>query len=196
MHSRILRGFMLMVLLVLAACNRPETPSSVPPTQLLPQPTALSEPMPTEADLNKAFLPAISANGDAPQGVEVDPHVEILVSQTELKVGDVLTVTGKPVELGLPYYYLIVRDEGIQQAEPLVQVTYDNQVKLMSGKSQVFEFVSAEGQMGLATFQLKAISTGQTTITISATGEMNVGSSGSYMWSGGGSGDILILVNP
>jgi hypothetical protein len=196
MNSRYVRGLILVVLIVLTACNRPEAPSLLPPTELLPQPAAPSEPTLAESELNKAFLPAINANGGTPEGVQVDPHVEILASQTDLKVGEVLTITGRPVELGLPYFYLIVRDEGVQQVEPLVQVTYDNQVKPMTGTSQVLEIVSAEGQMDLATFQLKAISAGQTTITISATGEVNVGSSGSYMWSGGGSGDVLITVSP
>jgi hypothetical protein len=196
MHAGKLRGFLLVVLLALGACNRPEASSSIPQTQLAPQPVAPSESIPTEADLNKAFLPAISANVGTPQGVQVDPHVEILVNQTEVKVGEVITITGRPVELGLPYFYLIVRDEGVQQVEPLVQVTYDNQVKPMSGTSQILEIISSEGKLDLATFQLKAIAPGQTTITISATGEVNVGSSGSYMWSGGGSGDVLIVVSP
>lgn len=196
MYLRYIRGFILITLIALAACNRPEAPSTIPPTQVSPQPVEPLEPPPAESDENKAFLPAINTNGGTQQGVQVDPHVEILASQTDLRVGDIFTVTGRPVELGLPYFYLIVRDEGVQQEEPLVQVTYDNQVKPMTGASQVLEIVSAEGKMDLATFHLKAISPGQTTITISATGEVNVGSSGSFMWSGAGSGDVLITVSP
>lgn len=196
MHSRILRILILIVLASLAACNRPQATSSVSPVQITAQPLVPTEPLPPETEQAKAFLPVISNDGEAPEGVQVDPHVEILASQTEIKVGDTVTITGRAVELGLPYFALIVRDDGVQQVEPIVQVTYDNQVKPMSGTSQVLEFISASGQMDQATFQLKAIAAGQTTITISATGEVNVGSSGSSMWSGGGSGDVLITVQP
>jgi len=196
MKLRILGSVILVVLVGLVACNRPEGTSSMPPAEKSPESVIPSEPLPTEPDLNRAFLPAINLDSGTPVGVQVDPHVEILADKTDLMIGEVLTVTGRPVELGLPYYYLMVRDEGVQQVEPMVQVTYDNQVKPMDGTSQVLEFVSASGQMDLATFQLKAIAPGRTTITISATGEVNVGSSGSYMWSGGGSGDVLITVQP
>ena len=196
MQSRILRTLILIVLASLAACNRPQATSSVPPVQITAQPLVPTEPLPLETEQAKAFLPVISNDGEAPEGVQVDPHVEILASQTEIKVGDTVTITGRAVELGLPYFALIVRDDGVQQVEPIVQVTYDNQVKPMSGTSHVLEFISASGQMDQATFQLKAIAAGQTTITISATGEVNVGSSGSSMWSGGGSGDVLITVQP
>lgn len=196
MRLRILSVFLLMALAGLVACNRPQATTAALPIQDSPQPLIPTLPPPTEAGQDKAFLPMISNEGEATEGLQLDPHVEILVSPTTLKIGDTLTVIGRPVELGLPYYYLIIRDEGVQQVEPIVQVTYDNQIQTMSGSSKVLEFVSAEGKMDQATFQLKAIAAGQTTITISATGEVNSGSSGSSMWSGGGSGDVLITVQP
>jgi hypothetical protein len=196
MRLRFLSVLLLIFLAGLFACNRPQATTPVVPVQESPQPLIPTPPSPTETGQDKAFLPVISNEGEAPQGLQVDPHVEILVSPTSVKVGDTLMVIGRPVELGLPYYYLIVRDEGVQQVEPIVRVTYDNQIQAMTGVSQVLEFVSAEGKMDQATFQLKAIAPGQTTVTISATGEVNVGSSGSSMWSGGGSGDVLVTVQP
>ncbi len=192
-----LKSFVMVILAVLVvACNRPGLTVSVPTNQATSQPLIPTITAPSQTDQEKAFLPVISNEGETQNGVQVDPHVEILASPTELKVGDILTVIGRPVELGLPYYNLTVRDDGVQQVEPIVQVTYDNQVKAMGGTSQVLEFVSAEGEMNQATFQLKAIAAGETTVTISATGEVNVGSSGSSMWSGAGSGDVLITVQP
>lgn len=189
---------LILILLAVAtvACNRPQATNSAPSIQTTSQPVISTVTVPGETDQQKAFLPVISNEGESQEGIQVDPHIEIMASPTELKVGDTLTVIGRPVELGLPYYNLVVRDEGVQQVEPIVQVTYDNQVKPMNGTSQVLEFVSAEGEMNQATFQLKAIAAGQTTVTISATGEVNVGSSGSSMWGGAGSGDVVINVQP
>lgn len=196
MRLRIFSVCLLLSLVGLTACNRPQATTQAPSIQESPQPLIPTLPQPTDTGQEKAFLPVISSEGEASEGLQLDPHVEILVSPTTVKVGDLLTVTGRPVDLGLPYYYLIVRDEGVQQVEPIVQVTYESKIQTMSGASQVLEFVSAEGKMDQATFQLKAIAAGQTTITISATGEVNSGSSGSSMWSGGGSGDVLVTVQP
>jgi len=195
MRLRLLRLFFLIALVVLAACNRPQSETPGPAVDST-QPLIETVPAVAETEQSKAFLPVINSGAENLEDVQVDPHIEILVSPTDVKVGDTLTVVGRPVELGLPYYHLIIRDEGVQQIEPIVQVTYDNQVKQLSGTSRVLEFISAEGQMDQATFQLKAVAAGKTTISISATGEVNIGSSGSHMWSGGGSGDVLVTVQP
>jgi hypothetical protein len=196
MRLHILRVLLLMFLAVLVACNRPQATTPAPPIQDSPQPLIPALQSPAETGQEKAFLPVISNEGESSEGLQVDPHVEMLVNPTTVKVGDMLTVIGRPVELGLPYYYLIVRDEGVQQVEPVARVTYDNQLQAMTGSSQLLEFVSAQGKMDQVTFQLKAVAAGQTTITISVTGEVNVGTSGSSMWSGGGSGDVLVTVQP
>lgn len=39
-------------------------------------------------------------------------------------MGDVITVTGKPLQIGIPYDYLYLRDEGVLDAAPVAQITY------------------------------------------------------------------------
>lgn len=179
------------------ACNATNLTTPTPQPQVVePQ----NSPPPVEPSLpppNSVYLPSISSNenGAAP-GSEAptasDPQVNIDVSGDTIKVGDTLTVLGTPVDIGLPYYYLVLRDEGVQDAPPVVQVTYDNQVTPQDGSSKVLEFVSAEGSMNQVKFVLRAIAPGVTTITINATGELH--SAEGVSWSGGGSGTVTITV--
>jgi hypothetical protein len=192
----------LVFVLILAvaagmACSATNLATPTPQPQIVepgdtPLPAETTAPPP-----NSVYLPSINSNeaGAAP-GSEAspasDPQVNVDVSQSTLKVGDTLTVLGTPVDIGLPYYYLVLRDEGVQDDPPVVQVTYDNQVTPQDGSSQVLEFVSAEGQMNQVKFVLRAISPGVTTITINATGELH--SAEGVSWSGGGSGTVMITV--
>jgi hypothetical protein len=124
----------------------------------------------------------------------VDPRIELTATATTLKVGDLVTIQGVAVDIGLPYYYLVVRDDGVQDMPPLVMVTYENILTVQNGTSQVVEFVSAEGNNNQVTFELKAKAPGVTTVSIEATGEIH--SSAGTNWNGGGSGSVVITVIP
>lgn len=126
---------------------------------------------------------------------EVDPYIEIGAAQSELRVGEVITVTGKPIQLGLPYYYLYLRDEGVQDAPFLAQVTYENQFTAGEGISQVLELVSARADMSQVVIVLRAKAPGMTTLSIQATGEVRL-QDGAYSMNGMAAGDILISVRP
>ncbi len=172
------------------------TPTPVQPQEAEPVETAIIAESTQHSvylpDVGNEPTPAADAGGE-PTSIAVDPHVEIEASQTTLKVGEFLTVVGRVVGIGRPYYYLNVRDEGIQDALPMVQVTYDNQVTRLEAASLMLELVSAEGSEDEVTFMLHAKEVGVTSITISATGDIQ-GSTGEATGSGGGSGTIVITV--
>lgn len=172
------------------------TSTPVQPEEVEPVETAIT----AESTQYSVFLPGVGReptpavdSGGEPTSIAVDPHVEIEASQTTLKVGEFLTVVGRAVGIGRPYYYLNVRDEGIQDALPMVQVTYNNQVTRLEAASLMLELVSAEGSKDEVTFMLHAKEVGVTSITISATGDIQ-GSTDEGTWSGGGSGTIVITV--
>jgi hypothetical protein len=196
--------FILFIVLV-ASCNYTSAPPLAQTTHSqtggggLPASQApLDEPVPTQ---HKVFAPAVQSGQGAPDGEgsapalnAVDPRIEIKAAPTNLKIGDFITLEGTPVDLGLPYYELILRDEGVQDAEPVVRVTYENVVTPLSGTSAVLDLVSAQGEMGKAIFVLRAKAAGVTTVTIQATGEIQTADSQAARWGGTGSGDILITV--
>lgn len=121
-----------------------------------------------------------------------DPHVEISADTTTLAVGDLITVTGQAVDIGLPYFQVSLKDSGAAEFEPLVEVTYENEIRGSTDVSQVLELVSAEGDYDQVVITLRARAAGSTEIAISATGEVH--SSQGYMWSGGGSESLTITV--
>lgn len=138
--------------------------------------------------------------GEQPEGpqspatlVPVDPHVELRASAETLRVGETITITATPVAIGLPVYELIIRDEGVQDAAPVVSVTYDGLVTPLEGSSSVLEFVSAANQMEEVTFTLRGIRPGITTVGVVATGEIQTGLPGTEIF-GGGSGVIQVQV--
>lgn len=188
---------LLLVAAVSIACNATNLTTPTPQPQVVEPQESPPPAEPTLPPPSSVYLPSISSNetGAAP-GSEAptasDPQVNIDVSGSTLKVGDTLTVLGTPVDIGLPYYYLVLRDDGVQDAPPVVQVTYDNEITPQDGSSKVLEFVSAEGGMNQAKFVLRAIAPGVTTITINATGELH--SAEGVSWSGGGSGTVTITV--
>lgn len=148
---------------------------------------------------NTVYLPDIaagSAGQDAGQNAApgTNPQVLLEVSAISLRVGETLTVTGRPSGIGMPYYIVMVQDAGAAEAQPLGQVTYENQPQPQPGASQVFELVSAEGGMDVVTFVLRAKVAGSAAVNINATGEVQ-GESGAYTWSGGGSQPITITVS-
>ena len=208
-----LRIFLAMLALAAAvlACNRPasrQTPAVTEP--LFPLPAKGSEttsPGETDAAPETAapnvfvylpFAPAQKPVGEATAEAfdtgQVDARVELLASSTNIKVGETVTILGFPVDLSLPSYYLIVRDEGVQSDSPLAVVSFENKFVKLDGSSKMLAVVSGEGSQEQASFVLQGLSPGITTITISATGEIR-GSDGS-IWSGTGSGSIVVTVTP
>jgi hypothetical protein len=194
----------LSLALAVMACNLPTLggPSGTPQpaeTQSF-QPQDLASPT-----KNTLYLPQIRSGssvtktpGESGPTTEVDePRVDLSASTDNLRVGETLTLLAKPVAIGLPYYYLNARDEGVQNADPMVQVTYDNQMTPGKGASQVLEVVSAVGEMGKAEFVLRAKAPGLTTLTVTATGEVQLKQAGTpSVWSGAGSGSVVVTVQP
>jgi hypothetical protein len=199
-----LLGMGLMLALAAMACNFTSLggPAKTQPAvgtkpfepQNLPSPTT-----------NSLFLPQIRSGSAAtaapgqsePSTTDEEPRVELSASTDTLRVGETVTLVAKPVGIGLPYYYLNARDEGVQNADPIVQVTYDNHMTPGKGSSQVLEIVSAVGEMGKAEFELRAKAPGLTTITVTATGEVQLKQEGTpSVWSGAGSGSVVITVKP
>lgn len=194
----------LALALAAIACNLPSlggSPSTQQPagTQVF-QPQDLASP--TE---NTLFLPQIRSGssvtktpGESGPATAVDePRVDLSASTDTLRVGETLTLVARPVGIGLPYYYLNARDEGVQNADPMVQVTYDNKMTPGTGTSQVLEIVSAAGEMGKVEFVLRAKAPGLTTLTVTATGEVQLKQQGTpTVWNGGGSGSVVITVKP
>lgn len=162
--------------------------------------TPQSQPVPPSQD-QQVFLPNVESSGQndlnesypAPEEV-VDPYVSIEIDTTSVTVGETFSVTGWPVQIGMPYYYLIVRDEGVQDALPLAQITYNNEFTPGEGSSQVIEVVEARADMQNATFTLRAIGAGNTTLEISVTGEVHTNQGA--LWSGAASGAVMIQALP
>lgn len=126
-------------------------------------------------------------------GDEVDPHVDLDVSPAQLQVGQTVTVTATPVDIGLPYYYLYALDKGSTTPVELVVVTNENDVRQSQSSSAVLSLVSATGAMYSATFVLEAVALGETMIWVNAHGEVHYPDGA--RWTGGGSQPVLITVS-
>jgi hypothetical protein len=194
----------LALALAAVACNMtlPGVPSSTqqPAGTQSFQPQDLASPT-----KNTLFLPQIRSGssvtktpGEAgPTTAAGEPRVDLSASTDTLRVGETVTLVARPIGIGLPNYYLNARDEGVQNADPMVQVTYDNQMTPGKGTSQVLEIVSAVGEMGKAEFVLRAKAPGLTTLTVTATGEVQLKQEGTpSVLSGAGSGTVVVTVKP
>lgn len=203
----------LVLVLAMIACALPGTGAPVREEQTLRTSTPESVPadigseepspaktVPPSMD-QQVFLPNVESSGEnelsgsypAPEEV-VDPYVSIEIDKTIVMVGETFSVTGKPIQIGLPNYSLIVRDEGVQDALPLAQITNDNQFTLGEGVSQVLDVIEARADMESATFTIQAIGVGNTTLEISVTGEVHTNQGA--LWSGAASGAVMIQVLP
>ncbi len=199
-------GMGLTLALTAMACNLTALggPSSTQPAAGTKPFEPQNLPSPTK---NSLYLPqirsgsAVTASPGQPGSttLEGEPRVELSASTDTLRVGESVTLVATPIGIGLPYYSLNARDEGVQNADPMVQVTYDNQMTPGKGSSQVLEIVSATGGMGKAEFELRAKAPGLTTLTVTATGEVQLkqeGTPSGWNWSGAGSGSVVITVKP
>lgn len=144
-------------------------------------------PAPTPVDVPQP-VPAVET-GDG----EVDPHVELAVSSTELQVGQTVTLVATPVDIGLPYYYLYAQDDGSAVPVELARVTDNNEVRQSESASAILRLVQANGATDSGTFVLEAVAPGVTVIWVSATGEVHYPEGA--VWSGGSSESIRITVS-
>lgn len=116
------------------------------------------------------------------------PHVEISASATTVRVGETFTLSGVPVNLGLPIYTLTL------SSGATASVTYDDQPRDMPAQDALFEIVAAHGEMNSVTFTLKALAPGSADAVISATGEART-AEGAFMWSSGASQPVMLVVS-
>ena len=116
------------------------------------------------------------------------PHVELSASTTAIRVGETITVSGIPVNLGLPIYTLTL------SSGATASITYDDQPRDMPAQDALFEIVAAHGEMNTVTFTLRALAPGSADAVISATGEAHT-AEGAFMWSSGASEPVTLVVS-
>ncbi len=187
-------------------------PTPIPPTPLAPATVPLTGPPATSAPATSAApqalvvcpilatrtpppgAPTYVPGGPNPPRGPVDPHIEVCGGAPSVRSGETLTITAKPVDIGLPYYMLMIKDGEQPDYTQIVQVTYDNRIQGPTRASTLFELVSAKGSMYEATFVLRALSPGTATVVINATGEIHYGYPGPATYAGGGSDPVLVAV--
>ncbi len=191
--------------------------TSIPPTTLAPatQPPALPPPATTVVPARTDTVPAPQAltlcpilatrtpppgaptyipGGPNPPRGPVDPHIEVCGSALTIRVGETITLTAKPVDIGLPYFMLGVKDDEQTSYTQIVLVTYDNRIQGPTHASALFELVSARGSISEATFVLRALHAGTATIGVSATGEIHYGYPGPATWAGGSADPAVVQI--
>jgi len=180
---------LLVLIGVTLACSTSE------PTQLHPSPvaTVLPSGTPLQPEPSPGAIEVVTPSPESDSAPEIDAYVQVEASKIDLKVGETMTITGRPVNIGQPYYYLVLRDEGVQDNPYTVMVTLDNQITPGEGRSQVLEFVSAKGGLDQVEFVLRAIAPGVTAVDIEATGEVHF-PDGSATFMGSGSGSVLVII--
>ena len=138
--------------------------------------------------------PTASVSGTASPNDFVDPHVELCAGSLEVAVGSTVQLTAQAVDIGLAIYQVSVRPEGAAEFAPLVEVTYDNQVRNLSADpiGEAFVFSQAQGSLNEMTLELLATAPGTLEVRVSATGEIHYGYPGPATWGGGGS-EVLVL---
>jgi len=140
-----------------------------------------------------ANAPTASSQGTAlPR--QVDPHVEVCASATAAKVGQIITVVGRAVDIGLAYYQVSLHDQGVANAALLAEITYANELKSQANASQVLELVTIEAHNDRLVVTLRARSPGQTQLSIGARGEVHYGYPGPATWAGGASAPVTFTV--
>jgi len=125
----------------------------------------------------------------------IDPHIEICASSTKTKVGQLVTIMGYPVDLGIPYYRLMSRSDP-DAGDPIwmLEVTYENQIRYVEEDAQPLEVVFAEGKPWWVEIVLRAVRPGAAEYYIVASGEIHYGYPGPASWGGGGSEPLVITV--
>ena len=122
-----------------------------------------------------------------------EPYIEISTDATSISVGDTLTITGVPFNIGLPYYTLTI------SSGAAATITYDSRMISNVGEGYLarddkFEIVSAEADMNRVVFVLRALASGSIRASISATGEVRT-PEGAFMWGVGISEELTITAS-
>ncbi|HSF82038.1 MAG TPA: hypothetical protein VLA49_12430 [Anaerolineales bacterium] len=204
MNNRELKILLLLgvLFIMMLACTEGTPIPSQSPDVIPVHTQGTGEPSIDEPTQYRVYIPEARTGGltdstekDVQIPVEFDPHVIIEVDRDNLSVGETVTIIGRPVQIGLPYYSLTARDEGVQDDLPLASVSYDNVYAQGVGASQTLEFVSVQADMTQVTFMLRARAAGVSTVTIHATGEIYMGYPGPERIVGDGSGSVVITVS-
>ena len=148
------------------------------------------------ATQNSLYFPVapVLASAGTPTPRPVDPRVVLQLSSSDVQVGELLTVTGQVLDIGLPYYYLYVQDPDVAEGANLAKVTYENRLELGGGSSKHLALIAAKGTMYEVTFTLRGLSAGQVQLWVNASGEIHEGYPGPAYWGWGGSGPVTISV--
>ncbi|MCK6623724.1 MAG: hypothetical protein DPW09_02185 [Anaerolineae bacterium] len=125
-----------------------------------------------------------------PKGAAAWPaRISISAAPPTIKVGQTVSLTGAPVNLGLPYYTLYLK------GEPAVTITYDNKLQFQGFTGQFVEFVSASASNTQVEFVLRAVQPGTVKAAINATGEVRLDDGrGNFGWIWGGAGSDTITL--
>lgn len=120
------------------------------------------------------------------------PRVEISADSVRVEVGAALTLSGVPLNIGLPYYTLTL------SSGASATMTYFGELRGEVGdgylsRDDLFEIVSAQAAMGEVTFLLRALAPGSAEAVISATGEVR-SAEGAFMWGGAASDPLTLTV--
>ena len=124
----------------------------------------------------------------------MDPHVEVCASATTVSVGQSIILLAQVVDIGLPYFNVMVRPAGGGEFQPWLTVTYSNEIKTQADSAEPLELVSAHGDMHQLVVVLRARSAGAVDVVVNATGEVHYGYPGPAMWEGGGSNPLTLVV--
>lgn len=154
-----------------------EVPQTVEVTRIVPV-TAVVTPT-VEATVAPAGIPD-------PPTREVDPHVEISVSATTVRVGERFTVVGVAHDIGQAWFTLHIYREVMEVRPPAAMEGPGNEADV--------RVVSAQAAYSQVEFLLEALEPGIVEVRVSATGEIHYGYPGPATWGAGSSGLVRIQV--
>ncbi|MCC7358301.1 MAG: hypothetical protein IT317_02420 [Anaerolineales bacterium] len=138
-------------------------------------------------------MPTASSNG-TPLPRQVDPHVEVCLSATEVTVGQPVVLVGRAVDIGLPAWSLAARENEAGEFEPVVTIDGAGQVALVGTARSILSFVEAERSLDGVVLHFVAQANGQVEWQLSATGEVHYGYPGPAMWAGGTADVVTVYV--
>lgn len=167
-----------------------------------PESTLTSLPIPSLATPTPPLQPAPSPQGH-PTALPLPPstdakaqlagaRVDISAQPATARTGELITLTGRPTNLGLPQYTLYLR------GEPAVVIRYDQQLIFQGFTGAVVEFVSASASQSEVEFILRAAQPGAVEAMIAVSGEVRLdtgqGPTTAFAWSQATSPGVMLTV--